>query len=239
MKLLSVNIDHIATLRQARGERDPDPIAAAVIVELAGADGIVTHLREDRRHIQDRDVYLLRQTIRTKLDLEMAATPEIIEIALKVEPDLVTLVPEKREELTTEGGLDVISQIDHLSRTIERFHEKRIEVSLFVDPVEEQIRAAKEVGADFVELHTGEYANSKKDETEIHLNRLRQSAKLASELGMKVNAGHGLNYRNLSPVASIPEIGEFSIGHAIISRAVFVGLDMAVREMLTILANGA
>jgi pyridoxine 5-phosphate synthase len=238
MKFLSVNIDHIATLRQARGERDPDPVAAAAVVELAGADGIVTHLREDRRHIQDRDVYLLRQTIHTKLDLEMAATPEIIEIALKVVPDLVTIVPEKRQELTTEGGLDVVSQKDHLSKTVERFHKKKIDVSLFVDPVEEQIRAARDVGADFVELHTGEYANSKKGDTLIHLNRLRESARLASELGLKVNAGHGLNYRNLPPVASIPEIGEFSIGHAIVSRAVFVGLDMAVREMLTILAGG-
>ncbi|MGC8652721.1 MAG: pyridoxine 5'-phosphate synthase [Candidatus Kryptoniota bacterium] len=238
MKLLSVNIDHIATLRQARGEKEPDPVSAAAVVELAGADGIVTHLREDRRHIQDRDVYLLRQTIHTKLDLEMAATPEIVDIALKVVPDLVTLVPEKRQELTTEGGLDVVSQKDYLSKIVERFHRKKIEVSLFVDPVEEQIKAANDVGADFVELHTGEYANSKKGDVAIQLNRLRESAKLAADLGMKVNAGHGLNYRNLPPVAAIPEIGEFSIGHAIISRAVFVGLDMAVREMLTILAGG-
>ncbi len=235
MKRLSVNIDHVATLRRARGGNDPDPVTAALIAELAGATGIVSHLREDRRHIQDADVYLLRKLLKTRLDLEMAATEEIINIALDVVPELVTLVPEKRQELTTEGGLDVASQVPHLKEVTNRFHGKNIEVSLFVDPVEAQIKAAKSVGADYVELHTGEYANVKGLEAAKQLSRLRKAAGYADKLGLRVNAGHGLDYRNLGPVAMIEEIEEFSIGHALISHSLFVGLGTAVKEMLGIL----
>lgn len=235
MKKLSVNIDHVATLRQARGESEPDPVTAAHIAELAGAVGIVSHLREDRRHIQDNDVYLLRKTLKTKLDLEMAATDEIVNIALDVVPDLVTLVPERRQELTTEGGLDVVTQLKHFKEVTAKFHEKNILVSLFIAPLKEQINAAKEAGADFVELHTGEYANAKGKGIETELERLRKAAKDARDLGLKINAGHGLNYRNLKPVAMIDGIEEFSIGHALIGHAVFVGLERAVKEMIEIL----
>jgi pyridoxine 5-phosphate synthase len=237
VKRLSVNIDHVATLRQARGENEPDPVTAALIAELAGAAGIVSHLREDRRHIQDNDVYLLRKLLKTKLDLEMAATEEIVNIALDVVPDLVTLVPERRQELTTEGGLDVASQLPHLKEVTNRFHSKNIAVSLFVAPVEKQIRAAKNVGADFVELHTGEYANAKGRDVETQLTRLKTAARYAHKLGLKINGGHGLDYRNLRPVAMIEEIEEFSIGHALISHAIFVGLERAVKEMLDILSE--
>jgi pyridoxine 5-phosphate synthase len=235
MKRLSVNIDHVATLRQARGERQPDPVTAALIAELAGASGIVSHLREDRRHVQDSDVYLLRKLLKTKLDLEMAATDEIVNIALDVLPELVTLVPERRQELTTEGGIDVSSQIPRYREVTVRFHKKDILVSLFVAPVESQIRAAQKTGADFVELHTGEYANAKAVEIEAQLLRLKKAAKFASKLGLKVNAGHGLDYGNLRPVAMIDEIEEFSVGHALISHSLFVGIERAVREMLAIL----
>jgi pyridoxine 5-phosphate synthase len=235
MKKLSVNIDHVATLRQARGENQPDPVTAALIAEIAGASGIVSHLREDRRHIQDSDIYLLRKMLKTKLDLEMAATEEIIGIALDVVPELVTLVPERRQELTTEGGLDVASEIQKFKAVTERFHKKGIMVSLFVAPVEVQIKAAKKTGADFVELHTGEYANAKGNAVGLELERLKRAAALARKLGLKVNAGHGLNYTNLKAVALIDEIEEFSIGHALISHAIFVGLERAVKEMLEIL----
>ncbi len=235
MKQLSVNIDHVATLRQARGENEPDPVTAALIAELAGAVGIVSHLREDRRHIQDNDVYLLRKTLKTKLDLEMAATEEIINIALDVVPDLVTLVPEKRQELTTEGGLDVVSQLTHLTQVTSRFHRKNILVSLFVAPNKDQIKAAKSTGADFVELHTGEYANARGKAVDEQLERLKKAARDAAKLGLKINAGHGLNYRNLKPVAKIEEIEEFSIGHALIAHALFVGMERAVKEMIDIL----
>ncbi len=235
MKRLSVNIDHVATLRQARGENQPDPVTAALIAELAGAAGIVSHLREDRRHIKDDDVYLLRKTLKTKLDLEMAATDEIVNIALDVVPDLVTLVPERREELTTEGGLDVVSQFEALKKTTQRFHKKSISVSLFVAPTDDQIKAAKRTGADFVELHTGEYANAKGQNADEQLARLEKAATLAHKLGLKINAGHGLNYSNLRPVAMIEEIEEFSIGHALISHAIFVGMERAVKEMIEIL----
>lgn len=235
MKRLSVNIDHVATLRQARGENEPDPVTAAHLAELAGAVGIVSHLREDRRHIQDNDVYLLRRTLKTKLDLEMAAAEEIIKIALDVVPDLVTLVPEKRQELTTEGGLDVASQVSYLKEVTKRFHDKNILVSLFVNPNENQIKSANKAGADFVELHTGEYANAKGKDIEKELARLKKAAKFAHKLNLKVNAGHGLNYRNLKPVAQIEEIEEFSIGHALISHALYVGMERAVKEMIQIL----
>lgn len=235
MKRLSVNIDHVATLRQARGENEPDPVAAALIAELAGAAGIVSHLREDRRHIRDNDVYLLRKMLKTKLDLEMAATDEIVGIALDVVPDLVTLVPERRQELTTEGGLDVVSQLSHFKDVTARFHKKGVLVSLFVAPNRDQISAAKRTGADFVELHTGEYANAKGAAVETELSRLKIASRQAHKLGLKINAGHGLNYRNLKPVAMIDEIEEFSIGHSLIGHAVFVGLERAVKEMIDIL----
>jgi len=235
MKRLSVNIDHVATLRQSRGENQPDPVTAALIAELAGASGIVSHLREDRRHIQDKDVYLLRKMLKTKLDLEMAATDEIVGIALDVVPELVTLVPERRQELTTEGGLDVAAQASRLEDVVKQFHRKNIEVSLFVAPVEAQIKAAKKTGADFVELHTGEYANARGNDAEIQLVRLQKAAKLAHKLGLKINAGHGLDYQNLQPVAMIEEIEEFSIGHALIAHALFVGMEKAVKEMIAIL----
>ena len=235
MKRLSVNIDHVATLRQARGEKQPDPVTAALIAEIAGASGIVSHLREDRRHIQDRDVHVLRDTLKTKLDLEMAATEEIINIALDVVPELVTLVPERRQELTTEGGLDVASEVSRFKEVTQRFHKKNILVSLFVAPIESQIKAAQKTGADFVELHTGEYANAKGGDIEIQLERLKKAAKFASRLGLKINAGHGLDYGNLKPVAMINEIEELSIGHALISHAVFVGMERAVKEMIEIL----
>jgi pyridoxine 5-phosphate synthase len=235
MKRLSVNIDHVATLRQARGENQPDPVTAALIAELAGASGIVSHLREDRRHIQDNDVYLLRKMLKTKLDLEMAATEEIINVALDVVPELVTLVPERRQELTTEGGLDVASEVLRFKKVTEQFHKKDISVSLFVAPVERQIKAAWKTGVDFVELHTGEYANAKGRDIDTQLDRLKKAAKFAGKLGLKINAGHGLSSGNLKPVAMIDEIEEFSIGHALISHAVFVGMERAVKEIIEIL----
>jgi pyridoxine 5-phosphate synthase len=229
---LCINIDHIATLRQTRGGSVPDPVEGARLCELAGADGIVCHLREDRRHINDRDVRTLRKTVTTKLDLEMAATEEIIGIALDVVPELVTLVPEKRLELTTEGGLDVAAQRSSLSHAIRRFHDKGILVSLFVDPEIDQIEASKEIGADMVEIHTGDYANATLSaEQQTLLEQVRSIASLGKSLGLGVNAGHGLDYVNVRPMAQISAIDEMSIGHSIITRAVFVGLDRAVKEM--------
>lgn len=230
---LTVNIDHIATLRQARGGTQPDPVAAAAVCEQAGADGIVCHLREDRRHIQDRDVRRLRETLTTKLDLEMAATEEIVSIALRIVPELVTVVPEKRQELTTEGGLDVVRYRAKLRNAIQRFHEKNILVSLFIDPVRKQIDTAKEIGSDMIEIHTGEYAEARSDERRKKLlEKVEDIAAYGKSLGLGVNAGHGLNYVNVRPVAQIPFIDEMSIGHAIISRSLSIGLEGAVREML-------
>jgi pyridoxine 5-phosphate synthase len=232
---LCINIDHIATLREARGGVEPDPVTAAQICELAGAEGIVCHLREDRRHINDRDLRLLRETVKTKLDLEMAATDEIVKIAIDTLPELVTFVPERRQELTTEGGLDVRGHKHHLRDVIKEMHKHDIEVSVFIDPVAEQVEAAKEVEADKIEIHTGEFANARNEREQNELLAIvRSSAQLASELGMGVNAGHGLNYLNVQMMCSIAEIDEMSIGHAVISRAVFVGLDRAVREMLAL-----
>ncbi|MAT38506.1 MAG: pyridoxine 5'-phosphate synthase [Ectothiorhodospiraceae bacterium] len=232
---LCVNIDHIATLREARGGLEPDPVVAAGICELHGADGIVCHLREDRRHINDRDVRLLREVVQSKLDLEMAVTDEIMEICIEVLPELATFVPEKREELTTEGGLDVISESKKLERAIDQLHAHEIEVSLFVDPIEEQIRAAAHIGADIIELHTGEFANAvSQDELFDQLDRLKIAAELGATLDLGVHAGHGLNYRNLHFMHEIEEIEEVSIGHAIISRAVMVGLPKAVEEIARI-----
>lgn len=230
---LCINIDHIATLREARGGVEPDPVTAAHICELAGAQGIVCHLREDRRHINDRDLRLLRESIKTKLDLEMAATDEIVKIAIETLPELVTFVPERRQELTTEGGLDVRGHRHHLRDVIAEMHRHEIEVSLFVDPVLEQIDTAAEVDADKIEIHTGEYANARSEREQMELLEVvRAAAKHARGLGMGVNAGHGLNYLNITPFRTIEEIEEVSIGHAVISRALFVGLDRAVRDML-------
>jgi pyridoxine 5-phosphate synthase len=229
---LGVNIDHIATLRQARRTVEPDPVAAAVIAELAGADGITVHLREDRRHIQDRDVRLLRQTVRTHLNLEMAATDEMVAIALEVKPDYVTLVPERREEITTEGGLDVAGQVSRLRDVVGQLQGSGIPVSLFIDPDPTQVAAAAQVGARWVELHTGRYAEaSSAAQRQVELDHLEKASQQALQLGLRVNAGHGLTYWNVGPVARIPGMEELNIGHSIISRAVLVGLDRAVREM--------
>jgi len=233
---LSINVDHVATLREARGGVEPDPVTAAQICELAGADGIVCHLREDRRHINDRDLRLLRETIKTRLDLEMAATDEIVKIAIETLPELATLVPERRQELTTEGGLDVRGHKHHLRDTIKELHRHDIEVSLFVDPVPEQIQAAHDIDADKIELHTGEYGNARSEQQQRELlEGIQSAARLARELDLGVNAGHGLNYLNILPVKTIVEIEEVSIGHAIVSRALFVGFERAVREMREIL----
>ncbi|WP_417915428.1 pyridoxine 5'-phosphate synthase [Candidatus Electronema sp. JM] len=232
MPQLAVNVDHIATIREARGGAEPDPVLAAGICELAGARGIVVHLREDRRHIQERDVRVLRQTVKTRLNLEMAAVKEIVEIALDVKPDLVTLVPEKRQELTTEGGLDILGNEKKIRKTIGKMSEAGIPVSLFIDPDLEQVKAAVEVGAAYVELHTGRYADAKDhEEQEREFRLIEQAAEAAYAAGLRVNAGHGLNYLNVGRVAGLPVIEELSIGHALIARAAFVGLEQAVREM--------
>ncbi len=229
---LAINVDHVATLRQARGITEPDPVTAAAICELAGAAGIVVHLREDRRHIQDRDVRLLRQTVQTRLNLEMGATEEIIAIALEVKPDMVTLVPEKRKELTTEGGLNVAGQKKKLAQVIRRLADAGIPVSLFIDPDSRQVAASHEVGATFVELHTGRYADARNEaEADHEFALIEDAAQEAFETGLRVNAGHGLNYLNTPRIARLDMIEELSIGHAVMARAIFVGLDRAVREM--------
>ncbi len=239
MARLGVNIDHVATLRQIRGGIEPEPVAAAVLVELAGADGIVVHLREDRRHISDRDLRLIRETIQTKLDLELAPVDEIIKIALEVKPHMVTFVPERREERTTEGGLDISGNRDVLRNAINLLHDGGIAVSLFIEPDIDPIKAAHRIGTDYIEIHTGRYANAKMlKEQDTEFQAIEQAAKLAYKLGMGVNAGHGLNYRNLRRLLPIREIVEYNIGHSIISRAVLVGLTQAVREMKDILSKG-
>lgn len=231
MARLGVNIDHVATVREARKAKQPDPIAAALLAELGGADGIVVHLREDRRHIHDRDLKLLRETLQTKLDLEMAATDEMVRIALEVKPEMVTLVPERRQELTTEGGLNVVANRDELKKVIDLLHEGEIYVSLFIDPDPVQIKEAHKVSADLIEIHTGRYANSRGKDHRTELNQILEAARLAAKLGMGVNAGHGLDYNNVAAVARIPEIEELNIGHSIIARAILVGMERAVREM--------
>ncbi len=236
MARLGVNIDHVATIRQARGGVEPDPVAAAVIAELAGADGITIHLREDRRHIQDRDLKLLRETVKTRLNLEMAATREMVAIALTVKPDICTLVPEKRQELTTEGGLDVRLNMQNIAEAVERLQEGDLLVSLFIDPDPDQIKASDKVGADCVEIHTGSFAEAKDWKSqEQELIKIENAVKLAAKLGLGVNAGHGLNYTNIKKVAAVGGIAEYNIGHSIISRAVLVGLDRAVREMIDLI----
>ncbi len=236
MTKLAINVDHIATIRQARGGNDPDPVTAAAICELAGATGIVVHLREDRRHMQDRDVYLLRQMIKTKLNLEMGANEDIIKIALEVKPDMITLVPEKRQELTTEGGLDVLAQKKKISKVIKKMTAASIPVSIFADPDPKQLAAALDVGATFVELHTGKYSDVVGDSNrEREFQLLVEAAEAGSQMGLRVCAGHGLNYQNTAPIAALDTIEELSIGHAIIARAAFTGIDQAVREMLAII----
>jgi pyridoxine 5-phosphate synthase len=229
---LGVNIDHVATIRQARKTVEPDPIAAAVLAELAGADGITAHLREDRRHMQDRDIRLLRETVRTRLNLEMAATAEMVQIALEVKPDYVTLVPERREEVTTEGGLDVAGQLDRMRSVVDKLQSAGIPVSLFIDAETAQIDAAAKVNAKFIELHTGRYADAKQPASqERELVNLTNGCEAALAAGLRVNAGHGLTYWNVYPIACLPGMEELNIGHSIISRSVLVGLDRAIREM--------
>ncbi len=237
---LGVNVDHVATLRQSRRTTYPDPVQAAVLAELAGADQITVHLREDRRHVQDRDVEVLRRTVQTRLNLEMAATPEMIRVARALEPDSCTLVPERRQELTTEGGLDVAGQRDAIRDAVARIREAGIVASLFVDPSPEQIEAARAVEADVVEIHTGRYCDAlQPGEREAELRRVAEAARQAAAAGLVVAAGHGLHYRNVTPVAAIPAIEEFNIGHAIVAHAVLVGMERAGREMTALRAGAA
>ena len=229
---LGVNIDHIATLRNARGTQYPDPVHAANVSELAGADGITVHLREDRRHINDRDVEILSQTVQTRLNLEMAVTDEMLAIATRLKPAFCCLVPEKREELTTEGGLDVVGQLDSVKAACTQLADAGIQVSLFIDANEQQIEAAHQCGAPFIEIHTGQYADATNEaEQQAELQRLIHGIEYADKIGLKVNAGHGLHYHNVKPIAAIPQLLELNIGHAIIARAAFDGLEKAVRDM--------
>ena len=236
MAKLGVNIDHIATVRQARRGIEPDPVSAAVICEKAGCDSIVAHLREDRRHINDDDVSKLRKKIKTMFNLEMSTNEDIVKAATDIKPDQATLVPEKREEITTEGGLDVLSNMQKISAITTRLQSKGIKVSLFIDPEREQVEASKKTGAGIIEIHTGRYANAKEaKDIERELQAILNAARLGRELGMAVNAGHGLNYINVKKIADIKEIEDLNIGHSIISRSVFVGLENAVKEMLALI----
>ena len=231
---LGVNIDHVATIRQARRTYEPDPAWAAIEAELGGADGITVHLREDRRHINDRDVRLLKETVQCKLNLEMSIAPEIVEIAVKTLPDQATLVPERRTEVTTEGGIDLTGDAD-ATMAVKKLKDKGVFVSAFIDPDERQVVAAHNQGFDAIELHTGDYANADGAQAQVELDRLRAAAELAHQRGLRLHAGHGLNYRNIVPLCSIANLVEVNIGHAIVSRAVFVGLRKAVREMKRLL----
>ena len=236
MIALHINIDHVATVRQARQISEPDPVTAAGLVELAGADGITIHLREDRRHIIDRDVRILRETVQTRLNLEMAATAEMFRIALQTRPDIVTLVPEKREEVTTEGGLDVAGAPESMHKGIAQLRDAGIRVSLFIDPEAAQIEACQKAGAEDVELHTGCYANAERgDQQDKEFERLVSAAEFANEKNLQVNAGHGLNYINTQRICGLPYLRELNIGHSIVSRAIFVGLTQAVQEMREII----
>jgi len=233
---LNVNVDHIATLRQARMGSEPDPVAAASQAEFAGANGIVVHLREDRRHIQERDLFLIKQTVQTKLNMEMAVTDDMIEIAKETLPDVVTLVPEKRQEITTEGGLDICGDIKKIAKTIERLKNSGLFVSVFIDPDLDQITASAQAGADMVELHTGSYANARSEtEIMIELDKIRKSTEDSLSQRLRVSAGHGLNYVNVTAVSKIDGIEELNIGHSIVSRAVFSGMEKAVRGMIRLL----
>jgi len=236
MKKLSVNVDHVATIREARKTYEPNPVSAAILCEIAGAHGITLHLREDRRHVNDKDLELLREVVTTELNLEMAHAKEIIEIAKRVKPDMITFVPEKREEITTEGGLNVKPLVSQLRATVDEFKELGIKVNIFIDPDFEQIEACSKTCTDSVEIHTGIYANAKREkERDAELKRIADSARKAYDLGLEVHAGHGLTYNNIIPIALIPEITEFAIGHSIISRSVFVGIQTAVKEMLNLI----
>lgn len=238
MMRLGVNIDHVATLRQARGGKEPEPVAAAILAESAGADGIVVHLREDRRHIQDRDLQILRQVVTTHLNLEMAPTAEMVSKAIEVGPDLVTLVPERREELTTEGGLEIMRQKEKLRKVLTALHKNHIKVSIFITPDIKQIEAAHGIGARIIEIHTGGYANAATpNEVEEERETILNAVMFAKNIGLHVSAGHGLNYKNVQRIANIREIEELNIGHSIISRAVLVGLEQAVREMKRLIDN--
>lgn len=232
MARLAVNIDHIATLREARKGIEPDPIFAAVLAELGRADGIIVHLREDRRHIQERDLKLLREIVKTKLNLEMAATQEMVKIALDIRPDIATIVPERRQELTTEGGLEVALNKDHLKAIILLLHDGGIKVSLFIDPDMDQIKAAHKINTDYVEIHTGRYANAKlQGDQDAEFEKIVNVCRITQKLGIGIAAGHGLNYQNVERLAALKEIEEFNIGHSIVSRAALVGMERAVREM--------
>ena len=237
MTTLGVNIDHIANVRQARKTVEPDPVQFAFLAELGGADSITVHLREDRRHIQDRDVFLLKKTIKTKLNLEMAATEEMLAIAKKLLPDYVTLVPEKREEVTTEGGLDVKSKAKYLKNFVESLKDSNIQISAFIDPNKEQINYSKEIGFDFIELHTGRYAQLTGHEQYKELQKIIETAHEANDLKLVVNAGHGLNYNNVKKIASINNMNELNIGHSIVARALAIGLENSVREMKSLITS--
>jgi len=238
MPQLVVNVDHVATLRQARRGIEPEPVTAAYIAEMAGATGIIVHLREDRRHIQDRDVELIRQTCNTRLHLEMAATKEMQKIALKIDPEFVCLVPEKREELTTEGGLNCAGREHELQDYLAPLHAKGIRSSLFIDADPKQIEAARAIGTEYIEIHTGHYADAKEFKARnVELRKIIEGIELAKGIGLKVNLGHGLNYRNVLAFKDVPGIQEYSIGHAIMSRAIYVGMDRAVRDMVTLVRS--
>ena len=240
MARLEVNVDHVATLRQARLINEPDPVTAAALAELAGADGIIVHLREDRRHIQDRDLEVLRKTVTTRLNLEMAATPEMVKIAHELRPDQVTLVPERRDELTTEGGLDVVRGRDTVARVVKTLRDADVMVSVFIDPDPDQVKAAVRVEAHAIEIHTGRYCDARlSGDRRRELSRVVDAAKTGAKLGLQVAAGHGLNYQNVLPVLPIREIEELNIGHAIVARALLVGMERAVREMKELLSRGA
>lgn len=238
MALLSINVDHIATIREARGINEPDPVLAAGIAELAGAEGIICHLREDQRHIKDRDLELLKKTVKTKLNLEMSPVKDLIDTALTIKPDLVTLVPERRKEVTTESGLNVVGNKKAYKRVTGTLKEAGILVSFFIDPNPDQIQESLDAGADIIEIHTGFYSEAVL-EAEIlgEFEKIHEAAKLGAQLKLKVHAGHGLNYVNIKRFSSIPEIEEYSIGHSIIARAVMVGLDQAIREMITLVSQ--
>jgi pyridoxine 5-phosphate synthase len=238
MARLAVNVDHVATLRQARGIDFPDPVFAAGLAEMAGAECIICHLREDRRHINDRDLRLLRETVKTRLNMEMAAVDEMISIAREVKPDLVTLVPEKREELTTEGGLDVLANPDHYRRVVDSLKDKGIRISFFVDPDPRQIEAAHRAGGDIVEIHTGHYSEARNDsEAEERFKRIVKAVEASGDLELGISAGHGLNYINIKRFRVLPRIHEYSIGHVIVSKAVYVGFEKAVREMVELVKD--
>jgi pyridoxine 5-phosphate synthase len=237
--LLGVNVDHVATIRQARKGIEPDPVMAATLAILGGADGITIHLREDRRHIQDRDLRMLKEFVPVELNLEMAATREMVGIAIKTKPDLVTIVPEKRQELTTEGGLDVKSQRKSIGEAIKKLHDKDIPVSLFINPDFEDISLSKQINTDMVEIHTGMYANTKGKRQHEELIRIMNAVRYTLDIGLTVNAGHGLNYFNIQKIASMKDIRGLYIGHSIVSRAVLVGMERAVREMKDLIKEAA